>query len=117
MSCVVCCRGVDDSHCPGGGRRRSPQLESLFQHHTYTHGGCRHQAYTCICACGPAAAVLHYGHGGRPNDRELQSGELALLDMGAEVMEWNGMEWNGMEWNGMEWNVLALLDMGTEAHE
>lgn len=20
------------------------QLESLFQHHTYTHGGCRHQA-------------------------------------------------------------------------
>ena len=24
------------------------QLESLFQHHTYTHGGCRHMSYTCI---------------------------------------------------------------------
>ena len=36
------------------------QLESLFQHHTYTHGGCRHMSYTCICACGPSAAVLHY---------------------------------------------------------
>jgi Xaa-Pro dipeptidase len=32
------------------------QLESLFQHHTYTHGGCRHMAYTCICACGPNPA-------------------------------------------------------------
>ena len=31
------------------------QLESLFQHHTYTHGGCRHMSYTCICACGPSA--------------------------------------------------------------
>jgi Xaa-Pro dipeptidase len=37
------------------------QLESLFLHHTYTHGGCRHMAYTCICACGPNPAVLHYG--------------------------------------------------------
>jgi Xaa-Pro dipeptidase len=28
------------------------QLESLFRHHIYTYGGCRHVAYTCICACG-----------------------------------------------------------------
>ena len=35
------------------------QLESLFMHHNYTHGGCRHMAYTCICACGPNPAVLH----------------------------------------------------------
>eukprot|EP00546_Thalassionema_frauenfeldii_P014088 CAMPEP_0178907954 /NCGR_PEP_ID=MMETSP0786-20121207/7653_1 /TAXON_ID=186022 /ORGANISM="Thalassionema frauenfeldii, Strain CCMP 1798" /LENGTH=533 /DNA_ID=CAMNT_0020579801 /DNA_START=59 /DNA_END=1660 /DNA_ORIENTATION=+ len=60
------------------------QLESLFQHHTYTHGGCRHMSYTCICACGPNPAVLHYGHAGAPNNRLLKEGDLALLDMGAE---------------------------------
>jgi Xaa-Pro dipeptidase len=61
------------------------QLESLFQHHTYTHGGCRHMSYTCICACGPNANILHYGHAGRPNSgRALASGDMALLDMGAE---------------------------------
>lgn len=60
------------------------QLESLFQHHTYTHGGCRFMSYTCICACGPNANILHYGHGGRPNSRQLSEGDIALLDMGAE---------------------------------
>ena len=60
------------------------QLESLFQHYTYTHGGCRHQSYTCVCACGPSPSILHYGHAGRPNDRQLLDGDIALLDMGAE---------------------------------
>lgn len=60
------------------------QLESLFQHHTYTHGGCRHMSYTCICACGPSANILHYGHAGRPNSRLLTSSDMALLDMGSE---------------------------------
>jgi len=60
------------------------QLESLFQHHTYTYGGCRHVSYTCICACGPSANVLHYGHAGRPNARMLASTDMALLDMGTE---------------------------------
>jgi len=60
------------------------QLESLFQHHTYTHGGCRHMSYTCICACGPNANILHYGHAGRPNSSLLKSTDMALLDMGAE---------------------------------
>ena len=60
------------------------QLESLFQHHTYTHGGSRHMSYTCICGCGPNASILHYGHAGRPNSRLLSSSDIALLDMGCE---------------------------------
>eukprot|EP00055_Hartaetosiga_balthica_P002604 m.4569 g.4569 ORF g.4569 m.4569 type:complete len:508 (+) comp2255_c0_seq1:122-1645(+) len=60
------------------------QLEAIFLHYIYLHGGCRHTAYTCICACGPSAAVLHYGHAGAPNDQPLKDGSLALLDMGGE---------------------------------
>lgn len=42
-------------------------------------------SYSCICACGPNANILHYGHGGRPNNgRLLKSSDIALLDMGAE---------------------------------
>ena len=60
------------------------QLESLFLHHCYYHGGCRMAAYTGICGCGPSGAVLHYGHAGAPNDRECGDGEMMLLDMGVE---------------------------------
>ncbi|KAL2534287.1 Metallopeptidase M24 family protein [Abeliophyllum distichum] len=60
------------------------QLESLFLHHTYMYGGCRHCSYTCICATGDNSAVLHYGHAAAPNDKTLQDGDMALLDMGAE---------------------------------
>ena len=28
------------------------QLESIFLHHVYMYGGCRHCSYTCICATG-----------------------------------------------------------------
>ena len=60
------------------------QLEALFLFECAFHGGCRHNAYTCICGSGPNGAVLHYGHAGAPNDRELQPTEMVLLDMGAE---------------------------------
>lgn len=60
------------------------QLEARFKYHMAEQGGSRHCAYTCICACGPNAAVLHYGHAGAPNDWQLKESDMALLDMGAE---------------------------------
>jgi Xaa-Pro dipeptidase len=82
------------------------QAEALFRYHCHDKGGCREQAYSCICACGPNAATLHYGHGekkrqkevffclvlrvffcfvaGAPNERTMNSGECVLFDMGAE---------------------------------
>jgi Xaa-Pro dipeptidase len=60
------------------------ELEATFLYEIYKNGGCRRAAYTSICACGPNAAVLHYGHAAAPNDRQIQSNDIALLDMGAE---------------------------------
>jgi len=60
------------------------QLESIFLHHAYTHGGCRNVSYTCICCSGENGSILHYGHSGAPNDKTIQNGEMLLLDMGAE---------------------------------
>lgn len=63
---------------------REYQLEAIFLYHVYRYGGCRHCSYTCICATGGNSSVLHYGHASAPNDRLLQDGDMALLDMGAE---------------------------------
>ncbi|KQJ94091.1 xaa-Pro dipeptidase [Brachypodium distachyon] len=60
------------------------QLESIFLHHAYMYGACRHCSYTCICATGHNSSVLHYGHTAAPNDRTLIDGDMALMDMGAE---------------------------------
>nr|XP_051221265.1 uncharacterized protein LOC127339450 [Lolium perenne] len=60
------------------------QLESIFLHHAYMYGACRHCSYTCICATGENSSVLHYGHAAAPNDRTLVDGDMALMDMGAE---------------------------------
>uniref|UniRef100_A0A7S1EU27 Peptidase M24 domain-containing protein n=1 Tax=Timspurckia oligopyrenoides TaxID=708627 RepID=A0A7S1EU27_9RHOD len=60
------------------------QLEAEFLRFCYYYGGCRHVAYTCICAAFSNAAVLHYGHAGAPNDCALEADQMALLDMGGE---------------------------------
>lgn len=56
------------------------QLESMFLHYCYFHGGCRFCSYTCICATGGCGAILHYPN----NDKWIEEGDMALLDMGAE---------------------------------
>lgn len=60
------------------------QGESLFRHYCYYNYGCRMVGYTPICGCGPNAAILHYGHAGEPNDRQLDESDICLFDLGAE---------------------------------
>jgi len=64
--------------CKSGMSQR--HLESLFLHNVYFHGGCRHTSYTCICATGSDAAVLHYIE----NNKVILDGQMTLLDMGGE---------------------------------
>lgn len=59
------------------------QAEAVFLAHSYYVGGCRHMSYTCICGVGSNSAILHYGHAGAPNSREIIEGEMCLFDMGA----------------------------------
>ncbi|ESO13045.1 hypothetical protein HELRODRAFT_153989 [Helobdella robusta] len=60
------------------------QGESAFLNYCYKEGGIRHVGYTCICACGHNGSVLHYGHAGAPNDKQIKDGDLCLFDMGGE---------------------------------
>eukprot|EP01100_Stratorugosa_tubuloviscum_P001506 TRINITY_DN1333_c2_g1_i1.p1 TRINITY_DN1333_c2_g1~~TRINITY_DN1333_c2_g1_i1.p1 ORF type:complete len:482 (-),score=225.46 TRINITY_DN1333_c2_g1_i1:51-1496(-) len=59
------------------------QLESIFSHYIYFNGGCRRTSYTSICASGENSSILHYGHAGAPNDKQIKDGDMMLMDMGA----------------------------------
>ncbi|KAK0413821.1 hypothetical protein QR680_007010 [Steinernema hermaphroditum] len=60
------------------------QCESLFRHHSYYHGGCRHLAYTCVAATGCNSSILHYGHANAPNSKLIKDGDMCMYDMGPE---------------------------------
>lgn len=60
------------------------QMESIFHDYCYRNGGMRHMSYTCICATGNNASVLHYGHAGAANNKQITEDELCLYDMGGE---------------------------------
>ena len=60
------------------------QCEALFRFYCHYHFGSRLTGYTPICGCGPNSSILHYGHAGEPNARQIQDGDILLMDMGAE---------------------------------
>ena len=60
------------------------EVEALFQYYCRRYGAMRHMSYTCICATGENPAVLHYGHAGAPNDRQIKANDMCLFDMGGE---------------------------------
>ena len=60
------------------------QLESTFLSYCYRTGGSRSPMYGPIAASGPNGAVLHYGHAGAPNDRQMRDGDNVLVDYGCE---------------------------------
>lgn len=62
--------------------RMEYELEAAFLNYVYAKGGCRHVSYTCICGTGANAAILHYGHEGAPNDKQIKDGDICLMDMG-----------------------------------
>ena len=77
-SCAARAPACPSSSWRGQRRSSAPRTDghSIFLNHCYFHGGMRHVSYTCICASGPNAAVLHYGHAGAPNDRIIRDGEI-----------------------------------------
>ncbi|GFG30221.1 hypothetical protein Cfor_11141, partial [Coptotermes formosanus] len=59
------------------------QAEATFLNYVYLVGGCRHVGYTCICSSGDNGSILHYGHAGAPNSRNINDGDMCSFDMGA----------------------------------
>lgn len=52
------------------------QCESCFLDYIYGDGGCRHVSYTCICGSGHNSSILHYGHAGAPNAKQMKAGDM-----------------------------------------
>ncbi|RMX44121.1 hypothetical protein pdam_00002560 [Pocillopora damicornis] len=57
------------------------QLESLFQHYCFYHGGCRHLAYNCLMASGVDCACP--SHTVEVDSKVIRDGDI-LFDMGCE---------------------------------
>lgn len=71
-------------HCAGMAITRPGAFEYEIQaelEHTWAKAGSRRTAYSSIVGSGPNACVLHY----RPNDRQMQDGDLVLVDAGCEL--------------------------------
>jgi Xaa-Pro dipeptidase len=100
------CKISSDAHvqmmktCKNKDVKWEYQLESTFLHHAHFHGGCRYVGYSCISATGENAAVLHYGHAGAPNDRQIKDGDMCLLDMGAEFFGYTADITTSFPFNG-----------------
>jgi Xaa-Pro dipeptidase len=60
------------------------QCESIFLDYCYRNGGMRFVAYTCICGSGHNGSILHYGHAGAANAKQITDGDMCLFDMGGE---------------------------------
>ncbi|MCA9543980.1 MAG: Xaa-Pro aminopeptidase [Myxococcales bacterium] len=56
------------------------ELQAEMEYHWARHGA-RRTAYPSIVGSGPNACVLHY----RPNSRQMQAGDLVLVDAGCEL--------------------------------
>ena len=63
-----------------GPGRFEYELEAELTH-AFVRGGSRRVAYESIVGSGPNACILHY----RENDRQMQDGELVLIDAGCEL--------------------------------
>lgn len=55
------------------------ELEAITQA-TFRRHGSEREAYPCIIGSGPNSCILHYN----ANNRQMQAGELVLVDIGAE---------------------------------
>ncbi|MBA7595789.1 MAG: M24 family metallopeptidase [Calditrichaeota bacterium] len=56
------------------------QVQATIEYE-FKDGGAQREGFPCIIASGPNALILHYSE----NSRQLQPGELLLMDVGAEV--------------------------------